>query len=699
MAKLPSHLGIQQPNVREVTGTIIMMDDANPEENINSGNVSDNDDGISSVHSSLSIKRSINGIILNPQPHDSPNDPLNWPILKRDLCLLLIGFQSFIGGGQTPILAAGMNSLVVEFNRPLATISYLVGGFMLSLGFGSVFASPTAVLYGKRLVYLGGITLFLVGSIWAANANSFGSLMGARVIIGLGASPTECLPSSTIAEIYFAHERAYRVGIYTMLLLGGKNIIPLLSGLIFQNLNRHWLFWILSIFLGINLILTFLFVPDTFWDRNPTPNKRSQEESEAARKVKTYHPPEERPNAFALHRPSQFDVVDIESLSSSIYNTTNITNQHNPVGIDNPDETIPNHINSDTPRRSFIKDMALYSGRHTLDSWWMVCLRPFFLYTYPSVLFGSFVYCFAVVWLIVISETISDIFMGSGYDYDQQTVGLFYVSPFVGGILGSLSAGLISDRLSRYLVSKNHGVYEPEFRLLMIIPSTFFISFGLMGFGWSSQNKDAWIAPVIFFGCVGFGSSMASTTAITFTVDSYKMFAAESLVSFNFLKNLMGFIFSLFNNDFIHSRGERTAFLTYGSVQLFLSLFAIPLYIYGKRLRSWTDDKEILRKLYHEDNAPNTSQNSRPIIAINDEVEEQEEEGEITATNKTEDIDDENDNEKNVDLSDITAQITTNDHNDNKNNNANKISSGSEEGTSPGDSAATTFISNNEEKP
>ena len=39
----------------------------------------------------------------------------------------------------------------------------------------------------------------------------------------------------------------------------------------------------------------------------------------------------------------------------------------------------------------------------------MVALRPFVLYCYPSVLFGSLTYALAVVWLIVISETIGEI--------------------------------------------------------------------------------------------------------------------------------------------------------------------------------------------------------------------------------------------------------------------------------------------------
>ena len=36
----------------------------------------------------------------------------------------------------------------------------------------------------------------------------------------------------------------------------------------------------------------------------------------------------------------------------------------------------------------------------------------------------------------------------------------------------------------------------------MIIPSTFFIAIGLMGYGWSSQVHNPWVAPVIFFGAM-----------------------------------------------------------------------------------------------------------------------------------------------------------------------------------------------------
>lgn len=114
---------------------------------------------------------------------------------------------------------------------------------MLGLGLGCVIFSPTAILYGKRPVYLFSVILFISSAVWCALSPSFTSLILARIFQGIAVSPVECLPSATIAEIFFLHERAFRIGIYTLLLLGGKNLVPLVSAIIINALDWRWVFW------------------------------------------------------------------------------------------------------------------------------------------------------------------------------------------------------------------------------------------------------------------------------------------------------------------------------------------------------------------------------------------------------------------------------------------------------------------------
>ncbi|GEQ68809.1 hypothetical protein JCM33374_g2478 [Metschnikowia sp. JCM 33374] len=630
-------LGICQPKAKVVTGTVVMMDDVNshglrdngtkkthsddPDNDKDSRYQSNESHGWTPLEKEPQLKKHHTGIILHPQPEDDPNDPLNWPLIRKDLCFLIIGFQTFLGGGQTPLLAAGFHKLSVEFGKSPAVISYLVGAVMLALGVGSVFASPTAILYGKRLVYLLGIVLFFIGAIVCASAKDYGALMAGRILTGLGASPTESLASASLSELYFQHERAYRTGLYTLLLLGGKNILPLLSSLVFQHLNRHWLFWIQSMFLGANLVLTFLFVPETYWDRSSTPSSFSSSSSSSSPTKESGRTSSHSlgSNGYGVHRHDETRTPKPESTSTGSLTSSHDSHVSEPLG-NNKNTTIPlaaslSRDGSTSPRtainddaatstsvpKNFIHRLHVISGRHSADKWWMVALRPVYLYTYPSVLYGSLVYSLAVVWLIVISEVLSETFRAKPYGFSAQTIGLFYVSPFVGGILGSLFAGIIGDYITRIVVRRNHGVYEPEFRLLMLVPSTLFTCMGLMGYGWSAQEKDPWIAPVIFFGCLSFGSSMASTTAITYTIDCYKMFAAEALVSFNFAKNIIGFVFSLFNNDAYAAIHGKKLFVIYGCAQLVISLLGIVVYVFGKVFRSWTDEKQILKSLYHAD--------------------------------------------------------------------------------------------------
>lgn len=144
---------------------------------------------------------------------------------------------------MTPILAAGFTNVAATYDVTTARVSLSTGLYMMGLGVGSVFASPTAILFGKRPVYLVGAIMFVCSAVWCALSPTFTSLLVARIFQGIAVSPVECLPSATIAEIFFLHERAYRIGIYTLLLLGGKNLVPLVSAAIIQSLGWRWVFW------------------------------------------------------------------------------------------------------------------------------------------------------------------------------------------------------------------------------------------------------------------------------------------------------------------------------------------------------------------------------------------------------------------------------------------------------------------------
>jgi hypothetical protein len=250
------------------------------------------------------------------------------------------------------------------------------------------------------------------------------------------------------------------------------------------------------------------------------------------------------------------------------------------------------------PALTFVQQLKPYNGRLHYDNWLKVAARPFILYAYPAVLWSSIVYACSVGWLIVLSESVAVVYRTrTTYGFSALSTGLIYISPFVGGVLGTAVAGKVSDIIVRAMSKRNGGLYEPEFRLVMAIPISITTVIGLMGFGWSAQVHDAWIVPTLFFGIISFGCSLGSTTAITFCVDSYRQYAGEALVTLNFTKNIFhGLVFSLFFTNWLETDGSKKVFIWVGVIQLIVMAFTVPMYIFGKRARMWTVRKNLMEK-------------------------------------------------------------------------------------------------------
>ncbi|CAK7269555.1 hypothetical protein SEPCBS119000_003627 [Sporothrix epigloea] len=565
-----------------------------------------------SRHSVHSVKKTKDGaIVLEPQPEDSQNDPLNWPAWRRDAALLSLGFYCMLGGGMTPILAAGFNDVSATFGVTTEKVALTTGLYMMGLGLGSVVFSPTAILWGKRPVYLLAAIMFSSSAVWCALARSFPSLLVGRIFQGIAVSPVECLPSATIAEIFFLHERAYRLGIYTLLLLGGKNLTPLSSKV---NLGSH----------GDSSDLALNPEEQAEGDADVRPSRpplshRNTQNLHVGFAVPDVNNGNQEPSSEAIDRTPTSSVpqiyVDGVALADVGLSPASECGSHSvstALGVETADDSdaasslgpLPlgpkpyTHTLRSKPAQTFTQQLRPWNGRLHYDNWFRVALRPFVLFAYPAVLWSSIVYACSVGWLIVLSESVSVIYRAADtYNFSALSAGLIYVSPFVGGVLGTAVAGKVSDVVVLAMTRRNGGLYEPEFRLVMAAPVALTTIAGLVGYGWSVQAGDHWIVPTVFFGVISFGCSLGSTTSITFCVDSYRQYAGEALVTLNVTKNILhGLVFSLFFNSWLQSKGPKSVFVWLGVIQLVLLTGTVPLYVYGKRARMWTTRQNLMEK-------------------------------------------------------------------------------------------------------
>lgn len=181
-------LGILEPPVEHVPGTVNVYE-AQEKEN-------------ERLRTNTSLKRDKTGrIILNPQPSDDPNDPLNWPLWHRDIMFGILCFVAVIATTASPLLAADSITMARVFRTSFPKAAYLTAYHLAGVAVGAVVAVPFARVFGKRGLFLFGALLMVASSAWAGSVRYTGynytSLMWARVFQGVALAPFESLVVST----------------------------------------------------------------------------------------------------------------------------------------------------------------------------------------------------------------------------------------------------------------------------------------------------------------------------------------------------------------------------------------------------------------------------------------------------------------------------------------------------------------------
>jgi hypothetical protein len=94
------------------------------------------------------------------------------------------------------------------------------------------------------------------------------------------------------------------------------------------------------------------------------------------------------------------------------------------------------------------------------------------------------------------------------------------LSPFILTAVGEIVSGPLNDWLCIHLTRKNKGIYEPEFRLPLILVAVVFGTVGFFGFGASIHYETHWTGPVLCFGLANMSLVFASTCVFGYIVST-----------------------------------------------------------------------------------------------------------------------------------------------------------------------------------
>ena len=139
---------------------------------------------------------------------------------------------------------------------------------------------------------------------------------------------------------------------------------------------------------------------------------------------------------------------------------------------------------------------------------------------------------------IGLSIVVAQIFAGPPNLFDPTRLGFLFTLPFVFIIIGCILGFLLSDWFPKLAARHNNGIFEPEFRLVLLVPVLLVGIPGLFGFGYYASSSDVhWAVSSALQGLIAFASILAASVSFNYVLDCHRAQSVEVSVALIMLRN------------------------------------------------------------------------------------------------------------------------------------------------------------------
>ncbi|KAF4448535.1 hypothetical protein F53441_8064 [Fusarium austroafricanum] len=208
--------------------------------------------------------------VLIPQPSDDPFDPLNWSPVKKHVILFIISFAAFLPDYGSATGAVTLIPQAKVWHMSPDTVNHSQVGNVFMLGAGGIFVVALSAWAGRLPVLFYFLVLATATAAWCAAATTFESFMAARILNGFFSTVSQGGGLMFIFDMFFFHERARKINIWAAFIILSPYMGPLLSAFMIATLSWPIPFWVYFVETTLALILTILFVEETYYDRRIT---------------------------------------------------------------------------------------------------------------------------------------------------------------------------------------------------------------------------------------------------------------------------------------------------------------------------------------------------------------------------------------------------------------------------------------------
>ena len=154
------------------------------------------------------------------------------------------------------IVATALPQIVTDL-QGFEHLSWVVTAYLVASTVTIPLYGKLSDLYGRRLLFMVSILLFVIGSALCGAAGSMGQLIAFRALQGLGAGGLIPLAQATIADLFSPRERGRYQGYVTSMWGIAAVAGPLVGGSLTDAISWRWIFYV-NIPLGLVALLVVM---------------------------------------------------------------------------------------------------------------------------------------------------------------------------------------------------------------------------------------------------------------------------------------------------------------------------------------------------------------------------------------------------------------------------------------------------------
>jgi EmrB/QacA subfamily drug resistance transporter len=179
-----------------------------------------------------------------------------WTFAIVAIALFMVSLDNLVVTMALPVIRR-------DLGASLSDLEWTVNAYTLTFAALLLMGAALGDRFGRRRMFVIGVTIFTLGSAAAALAPTSGWLIAARALQGIGAAISMPLTLTILSAAISAEKRPLALGAWGG--IGGLAVAvgPVVGGAITQGVSWHWIFWV-NVPIGVvTVVLAQLRLPET----------------------------------------------------------------------------------------------------------------------------------------------------------------------------------------------------------------------------------------------------------------------------------------------------------------------------------------------------------------------------------------------------------------------------------------------------